>query len=105
MARLDLSRRMGVADGTLGRIKYGRGNPTLDVVDRIANYFRIAPWKLIQPENEDANALIGQLANMATPRSRAALEAISKAADDGRLTDDDLLLLQRIAQRFMGADR
>jgi transcriptional regulator with XRE-family HTH domain len=48
-ARLEISRRMGVADGTLGRIKYGRGNPTLDVVDRIAKYFRVEPWTLIQP--------------------------------------------------------
>lgn len=43
---------MGVADGTLGRIKYGKANPTLDVVDQIANYYRIPAWRLIQPESE-----------------------------------------------------
>lgn len=35
-----------------------------------------------------------------TPRSRKALDAIERAANDGRLTEDDVLLLERIAQRF-----
>lgn len=49
IARLELAKRMGVADGTLGRIKYGKGNPTIDVVDKIARYFRVHPWELLQP--------------------------------------------------------
>lgn len=35
-----------------------------------------------------------------TPRSRKALDSIEKAANEGRLTEDDVLLLERIAQRF-----
>lgn len=46
---MDVARRMGVADGTLGRIKYGTANPTVDVVDRIARYFRVEPWELLRP--------------------------------------------------------
>lgn len=49
VARLDLSKQMGVADGTLGRIKYGTGNPTLDVLNQIARYFRIECWELLSP--------------------------------------------------------
>lgn len=52
MARLELAKRMGVADGTLGRIKYGKANPTLDVVDQIASYYRIPAWRLIQPARD-----------------------------------------------------
>lgn len=35
-----------------------------------------------------------------TPRSKAALDSIDRAARDGRLTEDDLILLERIAKRF-----
>lgn len=50
MSRLDLAKIMGVADGTLGRIKYGTGNPTVEVLDQIASFFRIPTWKLLQPD-------------------------------------------------------
>lgn len=49
--RLDLAKRMNVSDGTLGRIKYGQGNPTLEVVDRIAAFYRVEPWQLIKPDD------------------------------------------------------
>lgn len=49
LSRMALSKRIGVADGTLGRIKYGTGNPTIDVIDKIARYFRVKPWELLQP--------------------------------------------------------
>ncbi|MBB4863327.1 hypothetical protein HNP46_002174 [Pseudomonas nitritireducens] len=35
-----------------------------------------------------------------TPRSMKALESIEQAANEGRLTEDDILLLERIAKRF-----
>lgn len=35
-----------------------------------------------------------------TPRSKKALDSIEKAVLDGRLTEDDLVLLERIAKRF-----
>lgn len=52
-SRLDHSKAMGVADGTLGRIKYGTGNPTVDVLDQIAAYFRIPTWELLKPLGVD----------------------------------------------------
>lgn len=47
VSRLDLSRRMNVADGTLGRIKYKTGNPQLDVICQIADFFKLQPWQLL----------------------------------------------------------
>lgn len=47
VSRLELSRRMSVADGTLGRIKYGTGNPQLDNICQIAEFFKINPWQLL----------------------------------------------------------
>lgn len=47
ISRLDLSREIGIADGTLGRIKYGTGNPTVDVLERLAAAFGIEPWILL----------------------------------------------------------
>lgn len=40
---------MGVADGSLGRIKYGTGNPTLDALEGIARFFRLEVWHLFVP--------------------------------------------------------
>lgn len=102
VSRLELSKRMGVADGTLGRIKYGTGNPTVEVLDQIAGFFNIRTWQLLKPGDEATADNIRALAQIATPRSRAALEAIQQAADRGQLTDDDLRLLHAIAERFMG---
>ncbi len=42
----------------------------------------------------------GMLAMAATPRSREILRRIAMAADEGRLTEDDLNLLDQIAARF-----
>lgn len=101
-SRIELSKRMGVADGTLGRIKYGTGNPTIEVLDQIAGFFRIPTWELLKPtEPESLASAIGELAKLTTPRSRAALQSIQAAADQGALTEADLLLLQRIADRFI----
>lgn len=43
---------------------------------------------------------LNKLVAMATPRSRNALEKIAEAAAKGNLTDDDLALLNQIAERF-----
>lgn len=40
------------------------------------------------------------LAALATPRSQQALDYITQAAREGRLTEDDLLMLEQIAQRI-----
>lgn len=53
LSRMDHAELMGVSDGTLGRIKYGIGNPTLDVVDAIARYFRVPTWRLLQPRSAE----------------------------------------------------
>lgn len=49
VSRLDLSRQMKVADGTLGRIKYGTGNPTIEVLDQIAQFFKVDAYNLLMP--------------------------------------------------------
>lgn len=47
ISRLNLSKLMGVADGTLGRIKYGTGNPNVETVEQIARYFKFEAWQLL----------------------------------------------------------
>ncbi len=46
-SRLDHAKAMGVGDGTLGRIKYATGNPTVENLDQIANYFSTETWRLL----------------------------------------------------------
>lgn len=53
----------------------------------------------VQPNAADTADLLGLIA---TPRSRQILARIAKAARDGRLTEDDLDLLDKIAMRFEG---
>lgn len=61
------------------------------------NYSKLQPDDAQVSETLDAlYALRGKV----TPRSRKALDSIEKAANEGRLTEDDVLLLERIAQRF-----
>lgn len=55
LPRLALAQQMGVADGTLGRIKYGNGNPNIETLVSIARYFRVEPWQLLT-ENLDPSA-------------------------------------------------
>ena len=56
LPRMDHAKTMGVGDGTIGRIIYGTGNPTLDVLESIAAYFRVQPWQLLLPA-EGATAI------------------------------------------------
>jgi transcriptional regulator with XRE-family HTH domain len=45
------------------------------------------------------------LSPLASPRSRLALEAIIQAVEENRLSEDDVLLMERIAERLMGRDQ
>ncbi|NLZ10864.1 helix-turn-helix domain-containing protein [Neopusillimonas aromaticivorans] len=54
-SRLSLSRKIGVADGSLGRIKYGTGNPTLEALENIAKFFRLEVWHLFVPDLDPKN--------------------------------------------------
>ncbi|CAN7518512.1 helix-turn-helix transcriptional regulator [Pseudoxanthomonas sp. LjRoot168] len=81
VSRLTLSREIGVSDGTLGRIKYGSGNPTLDVLQRIADAFQVEPWMLIAPADVGIN------------RTRAVDQMAS-------LSHSDRELIDRIVERF-----
>lgn len=60
-SRMDHAKAMGVADGTLGRIKYGTGNPTIEVLDQIANYFKIKTWQLLAPADESTGVASQEL--------------------------------------------
>lgn len=46
-----------------------------------------------------------QLAGLVTPKSRAMLAKLTKAAELGQLTEADLLLLEQIAARFAGSSK
>ncbi|PLZ00409.1 hypothetical protein CY652_21320 [Burkholderia sp. WAC0059] len=48
-SRLNLSREMKVADGTLGSIQYGKGNPTIEILETIALFFGLETWQLLSP--------------------------------------------------------
>ncbi|MBB2981429.1 hypothetical protein [Paraburkholderia tropica] len=49
-SRLNLSREMKVGDGTLGSIQYGKGNPTIEILEAIARFFELETWQLLCPD-------------------------------------------------------
>ena len=59
-----------------------------------------APLTWLISGNNDVDTGIEALLNMSTPRSRESLLRIARAAESGRLTEDDLALLEQIAKRF-----
>lgn len=89
------------------------------------NMVALARWLLVRAEwleygdgpmrpagQEDISELrapysseISRLAMLASPRSREVLLRIAQAADQGRLTEEDIDLLDRIASRFEGANK
>jgi hypothetical protein len=101
LSRPETAALMQIGDKTLGFIKAGTGNPTLESISLVARYLRRQPWELLKPAASDTTELFDDLVRMATPRSKEALNTIARAAEEGRLTDDDLRLLQHIAERFM----
>ncbi len=102
LPRPKMAAKIDIGDKTLGFLKSGSGNPTLESIVKVARFFKREPWELLRPAEPSTADPFAELLAMSTPRSRAALDAISRAASEGRLTEADLLLLQRIAQRFMG---
>lgn len=47
--RPQLAARMGIGDKTLGFIKAGTGNPTLENIAKVAAFFRVQPYELLRP--------------------------------------------------------
>lgn len=66
---------------------------------------RPADQKGISDVRAPYSSELARLSLLATPRSREILLRIAHAADHGRLTEEDLDLLDRIASRFEGANK
>lgn len=48
--RPQLAARMGIGDKTLGFIRAGTGNPTLENIAKVAHFLRVKPWELLHPD-------------------------------------------------------
>lgn len=103
----------------IGNYEKDTREPTLADLEKIATALGISVPQLAYGEHAEiariaqgAPASAGQsavaepaqraaaLAALATPRSQEALERIAKAANEGRLTEADLILLEQIASRL-----
>lgn len=58
--RPELAARMGISDKTLGNVRAGEGNPTLDTVAAVAAFFKLKPWQLLVPLAEQQSQPVGQ---------------------------------------------
>jgi transcriptional regulator with XRE-family HTH domain len=48
--RAELAQGMGIGEGSLNRARYGYGNQSVEILDRIAEYFHIETWRLLAPK-------------------------------------------------------
>lgn len=72
LPRMEIARQMKVGDGTLGNIKYGKGNPTIEVLEQIAKFFNLEAWQLLVPKMGLKGSLEGYLQQ--DPSSDATLQ-------------------------------
>lgn len=47
--RPEVASRIGIGDKTLGFLKAGTGNPTLESIVKVARFFKREPWQLLKP--------------------------------------------------------
>lgn len=50
--RPQLAAKIGIGDKTLGFIKAGTGNPTLENITKVARFLRVKPWELLRPDGD-----------------------------------------------------
>lgn len=74
--RPELAARMGIGDKTLGFIKSGTGNPTLENIAKVAHYLRVQPWELLRPAEPGEELAASQ------PVSAEALMIAADIADE-----------------------
>lgn len=86
-SRMSLAKKMGVGDGSLGRIMYASGNPSLETIVQVAQYFRVAPWQLIAPEPEAGQVREGPASYTVDEDALAqAIDWVTTALDEADLT-------------------
>lgn len=105
----DMGRAIGATDQRMNNWK-ARGSVSKAMEAKVAAYLdRSVDWlKTGNPstgkQNDDlpTNTLetIKNLQGLASPRSLRTLSKLQAAAEAGRLTDEDWILLERIAERF-----
>lgn len=47
--RAEAAKGMGIGEGSLNRARYGYGNQSVEILDRIAEYYHIETWRLLAP--------------------------------------------------------
>lgn len=85
--KADLMKKTGMSPSVLAGYLKAENSPSLDQVDRIADYFEISPWELLKPEGAQptpsaAEALAA--AASSDPTLRAILAIWPKLDDVGR---------------------
>lgn len=70
LPRQQIAKLCGVADGSIGNMMYGKGNPTLDNITKIAHFFKVPVSDLLAVE---------------PPRSATAQQPLALYAADARI--------------------
>jgi transcriptional regulator with XRE-family HTH domain len=102
-ARTEIATRMGVGDGTLGRILYGTANPSLETLDQIASFFRVSVVDLLSsaektPQVRDSASEIDDV------RLSDAIDAVSKLLDHEGLALPRSLFARAVALVYSSPD-
>ncbi|UZW62738.1 hypothetical protein [Lysobacter enzymogenes] len=95
---------MGIGDKTLGFIRAGTGNPTLESISSVADYLRVKTWQLLAPnaeivtatELDPAEAELLELFRLTSPEMRAALLTSARASLAASSDDSSAALIRRV---------
>lgn len=89
---------MNVSDGTLGRMKYGTANPTLDVLCNLSNFYRIEPWQLLVPGGPslDRAALSSASSSAVSPQAQQLIDRLRDMESSGNSSPALIDTIERI---------
>ncbi|MDX8384165.1 MAG: helix-turn-helix transcriptional regulator [Ghiorsea sp.] len=87
---------------TRNTVSLWEGGKTVPKIQRIEKLAKVlnTTVEYLTSGSVNANLSIAGLISAASPRSKMALERINQAVEQGKLSDDDVELLQKIAKRM-----
>lgn len=84
--RPQLAARMGIGDKTLGFIRAGTGNPTLENIAKVAKFLKVKPWELLRSDGDQSQSQAGRFDDETMAQALELLYLMAAARpDDTRL--------------------
>ncbi len=106
LPRPELAKRMDIGDKTLGFLKAGTGNPTLENLVKVATFFRVQPWQLLAPNLGKSSAEVSESdqGKAASSRSEQSLLQLAWVEGDKGLSEESYRALEATVDLILVAE-